>query len=401
MKRAQYQKGTMQLLTRKAGKEVWVYRWFERDQAGRPKRLKRVVGEFRRFPSARKAWEEVDRLGFGRSFDEFGPRNFQELADHYRKKELSEEQEDDGLAFSTKEANRLYLKNWILPRWGKTPLSEIKAVEVEEWLKTLKRTVHRGNSTVHVDLANGTKKKIRDVMHVVFQHALRYEWTTRNPITSVRQSGKRQSVPQLISASELSKLIFEVLELRERVMVFLDFGAGLRRGELSGIKWEDINWETGQLLARRSIVRQVIGKTKTEASMKPIPLDEYLLADLRKWRMETPYAEDTDYVFASPKMKGKQPYWLESIFKRHIKPAALKAGINLKGWHVLRHTYSTLLKANGNDPKVVQELLRHANYKTTMDGYTQALSPEKRKAHRGVIRLVVPRQVPRARAARR
>jgi hypothetical protein len=58
-----------------------------------------------------------------------------------------------------------------------------------------------------------------------------------------------------------------------------------------------------------------------------------------------------------------------------------------------RHTYSTLLNKNGNDPKVVQELLRHANLKTTMDTYTQALSREKRKAHRGVIRLVVPRRV--------
>jgi len=94
-------------------------------------------------------------------------------------------------------------------------------------------------------------------------------------------------------------------------------------------------------------------------------------------------------------MKGKQPLWLDTVIKKIIKPAAAKAGIRLKGWHTLRHTYSTLLKANGNDPKVVQELLRHAKLATTMDGYTQALSPDKRRAHRGVIRLVVPRQVPR------
>ena len=91
-----------------------------------------------------------------------------------------------------------------------------------------------------------------------------------------------------------------------------------------------------------------------------IPVDEHLLADLRAWRRETPYAENGDYIFASPKMKGKQPLWLDTVIKKIIKPAATKSGIRLKGWHTLRHTYSALLKANGNDPKVVQELLRHA-----------------------------------------
>jgi integrase len=142
-------------------------------------------------------------------------------------------------------------------------------------------------------------------------------------------------------------------------------------------------------------VRQHVGKTKTEASKNIIPVDEHLLADLRAWRSETPYAENGDYIFASPKMKGKQPLWLDTVIKKTIKPAAAKAGIRLKGWHTLRHSYSTLLKANGNDPKVVQELLRHAKLATTMDGYTQALSPDKRRTHRGVIRLVVPRQAPR------
>ena len=199
------------------------------------------------------------------------------------------------------------------------------------------------------------------------------------PIAAVRQGGERRSVPELIEVFDLSRLIFEVLRLRERVMIFLGFGTGLPRGELGGIKWEDIDFETGQLQPSRSIVRQHVGKTKTEASRNIIPVDEHLLADLRAWRRETPYAENGDYIFASPKMKGKQPLWLDTVIKKIIKPAAAKAGIRLKGWHTLRHTYSTLLKANGNDPKVVQELLRHAKLATTMDGYTQALSPDKRR----------------------
>lgn len=241
------------------------------------------VGPFSSFSTDKKAWAEVERLALGRSFNEYRPRNLKQLADHFTKKELPEEQsDDDRRAFSTKEAYRLYLKNWIIPRWGSAPLCDVKAVDVEEWLGK-------------IELAPGSKKKIRDVMHLLYEHAIRYEWTDRNPISSVRQGWKRQTAPEIIDIKDLSRLIFEVLGLRERNMVFLDFGGGLRRGELARLKWEDIDFERGQVQAKRSIVSQVIGKTKTEASKKPMPLDDYLLADLKLWREQTPYAADTDY----------------------------------------------------------------------------------------------------------
>jgi integrase len=66
-------------------------------------------------------------------------------------------------------------------------------------------------------------------MPVLFEHAIRYEWATRNPITSVRQGAKRLSVPKLLSVEDLSFLLFKGLGLRERIMVFLDFGIAARR----------------------------------------------------------------------------------------------------------------------------------------------------------------------------
>jgi site-specific recombinase XerD len=67
---------------------------------------------------------------------------------------------------------------------------------------------------------------------------------------------------------------------------------------------------------------------------------------------------DDDWVFASPAKKGKQPHWPDNLMKRYVKPVALKAGINKNiGWHTFRHSFGTLLKANGEDVKTVQELL--------------------------------------------
>jgi integrase len=193
----------------------------------------------------------------------------------------------------------------------------MKAVDVEDWLAKL-------------DLAPGSKKKIRDIMHLLYEHAVRYEFTERNPISKVRQGGKRLGTPTRLDVKQLRALL-EALPARERLMVLLDFGTGLRCGELSGLKWQDIDFEEKVLTPMRSIVKQQVGDVKTEASKKQIPLDDDLVAELLAWRKESPYAGDSDYVFASLKMKGKQPYWMSKIMQLYIKPVAAGLGIPLKG----------------------------------------------------------------------
>ena len=74
----------------------------------------------------------------------------------------------------------------------------------------------------------------------------------------------------------------------------------------------------------------------------------------------------------------------------YIQTAAKRAGITKKiGWHTFRHTFSTLIKSLGVDAKVVQELLRHASFKTTMDSYTQALDQPKRQAQQSLAELIM------------
>jgi len=79
------------------------------------------------------------------------------------------------------------------------------------------------------------------------------------------------------------------------------------------------------------------------------------------------------------------------LMKRYIQPAAKETGIHKNiGWHTFRHSFSTLLKANGEDVKTVQELLRHANSRITLDVYTQAVNSQKRAAQSEVVQMIVP-----------
>lgn len=96
---------------------------------------------------------------------------------------------------------------------------------------------------------------------------------------------------------------------------------------------------------------------------KPVPIDEYIAADLVEWYRQTPYHAPTDWVFATDSnragaKRGEQPLWLRKIMGYHVQPTARKLGITKRiGWHTFRRTYSSILQDNGEDVKVVQRVV--------------------------------------------
>ena len=107
---------------------------------------------------------------------------FEALVDHYRQTELLADNKTE----KTRATYLVYLRKWILPKWGREYLHDIKPVAVEQWLRSLD------------GLSNGSKAKIRNIMSGIFSHAIRYEMADKNPITAVRQSGKREKVPVIL-----------------------------------------------------------------------------------------------------------------------------------------------------------------------------------------------------------
>jgi integrase len=166
-------------------------------------------------------------------------------------------------------------------------------------------------------------------------------------------------------------------------MVILAVTTGLRRSELFALKWRDD--------VQRSIYLGKVGNCKTDASRKPVPLYERVAADLWLWKETSKYRLMDDWIFASPPTDGRHPSWPDAVLQKVIRPAALRAGIRkVIGWHTFRHTYSTLLIANGENVKVVQELMRHANSRCTLEIYTQARTEQKRKAQQRLAEAIFP-----------
>jgi integrase len=135
----------------------------------------------------------------------------------------------------------------------------------------------------------------------------------------------------------------------------------------------------------RSIVYGVVGPCKTESSQKPVPIPPILADALLQWKKGIRYTNADDWVFASKRYRGRRPIWGQAILRKYIRPVAQRVGIEKRfGWH----TYSTLLRSVGTEFKVMQELLRHSSLRSTLDVYTQAVTPAKHAAQAAVLSLV-------------
>ncbi len=378
--RTRYQHGSLQLDKRRNGPDVWIYRWREYTPNGKIQRRGEIIGTIEEHPTKADAQRASEYLRLTANSDNPGALRltFGALLDRYAKEEMPERH-------STNLAYRSYIETHIRPRWANLPLNKLVAkgapFTVEMWLKSL-------------NLAPKTKGNIRNVMAVVFNCAMRWGIIEQgiNPLSLVRVKGisRRQAEPRILTAKEIQSLIAALPSEPYHAMVIMALSTGLRCSELFALKWLDIDWERLTLLVRRAIVDGVVGDVKTKYSQSGLPLDPVLAEILFTWKRASQFGRETDWVFASPLKAGELPLRSTAVLANHIKPAAITAGLGSSmGWHTFRHTYSSMLRQLGVDVKVQQELLRHADVRTTMNIYTQAVSEQKRAAHSSVVRMVL------------
>lgn len=375
--RIRYQNGSIALEPRKSGPPVWIYRWRETSTDGKRTKRKRIIGTKTEFPTKAAAMREVEGLRLdinaetGSSVG--GPLTVNQLIKHYRSVELGD---DNKKTTRTTEVYTYQLLKVIAPKWGGMQLTKVNPVAVEAWLKAL-------------PVAQGSKAKSKGVLSVLFQHAMRYGWATVNPIRLVRQSAIPQQEEIVLEPVEVAALLEE---LRDpfRSLILLAAVTGLRRGELFGLKWEDVDFKGAEIRVVRSVVDQVEGPPKTLASRRPLPMSVELSSALRTWREQSDFPDDRDWVFASPHAIGKKPFWPDAVLKRHILPAAKRAGITKRiGWHTFRRTLATLLQSSGASVKTTQELLRHSSPVMTLGIYAKGVTADKRGAQNAIAALFI------------
>jgi integrase len=200
------------------------------------------------------------------------------------------------------------------------------------------------------------------------------------------------------------KKMLDFLPLLQRTMVILCALTAVRVSECVGLRWSAISWLESKIFIWHKWRRGKFGKPKTPASDSYVALTPVLASHLETWRKQTPYAKDTDWVFASEKTHGKTPRFSGMLVRDHLYPAAEHAGIifpqqdgsyvdstgrKVTRFHNLRKAVSDYLNEGKKaDVRTIQDILRHENPDMTLARYTES-SLESRLAAQDVMASAV------------
>jgi integrase len=405
MATTRFQKGSLKQVQRAEGR-TWVLRYL----VTRPEDGKRVegtplvVGLVKDYPTKSSANQRVVDLGLLEKINspqQTGKVTFQQIAYHYMHPEIGELQDLGDGSQETAKGNIRHCIN----RWGNTPAVDIRVLEVESWLKSLAKD-NGGNYEW------STVGKIRDAMSVVYQHAQRHELVPGgveyNPARARKLGGPKIKTksgykPVRVTPMQIKKML-DFLPLLQRTMVILCSLTAIRVSECVGLYWSAISWLEKKIYIQQRWRRGRLAKPKTPASDSYVALTPVLASHLETWRKQTPYAKDTDWVFASEKTHGKTPRFGGMLVRDYLYPAAEHAGIIFRdgsyvdstgrkvtrfGFHNLRKAVSDYLNEGKKaDVRTIQDTLRHENPDVTLARYTES-SLESRLAAQDVMASAV------------
>jgi integrase len=370
------QRGWLTRAERKKG-DVWLHHfYFTRDMDGKRVETCRTVGLVSKYPREAEVWAEVERTSQGSIEGNPGRMSVNQLAASYKKVEMPNK------AQSTQELHRHILDNYILVRWGKHYVDEVRVLEIKNWFTAIAK---------ENKLTRQTIRKIKQVFGRLYAFGSENEMTPMNlnPVKAcnIKGIGCKGKSKAFVVPPTIAWKIAMALPIQYRTLVLLAAGTGMRVSELLGLRWADIDFHSRTIHLNRTWLYGQTGEGKSDESRKPVGMGNRVAEFLLEWRRQTVYAGATDWVFGSKKLKGARPISGSQFVKDYIRPRFVEHGLiaadytGRAGLHAFRHSLATvLITEEGQDPKTVQEILRHATSDITMDIYTHAPDAVKRAA---------------------
>jgi integrase len=270
------------------------------------------------------------------------------------------------------------IKYHIIPAIGNRQLAKLTPEHVQTML----------NALADAGLSYNSVRNVRAALRRALNQAMRHGYIQRNVATLVDVPGDVSFTAEPLNEEQARWLLEVVRSHRLEALYRIALGLGLRKGEILGLLWEDIDFDAATLRVTGSLQRQnghlERSATKTDASVRTVALPPILLKILRKHRArqqkERTTCErwhETGYVFTSTIGTPLEP----SNMIRHFKASLRKAGLpKTTRFHDLRHTCATLMIKRGIHARAVMDVLGHAQISTTMNTYAHVLEEVQREA---------------------
>lgn len=274
-----------------------------------------------------------------------------------------------------------YYKN-LLPRvqaqFGDQDITKIKPMDVERFFNSLSAQKNTKGEPLY---SQATLHHFYRILNAIFSYAELNDLVPKNIMRKVQvpKNPKRalKENEDFLTIDEAKRFLKELYDvpLQWRCMMMLFVTTGIRRGEACGLIWQDINFQEATLSISRNVTYSKeqgikVGPTKTENSVRTLPLSASMVTLLRLWKREQSKLNPllpSAFVFANiddpyqPMFPTSPTRWLHTFTKKHGLPSVSP--------HDLRHTCGSLMLTSGASVKEVQNTLGHADASTTLNFY--------------------------------
>ena len=273
-----------------------------------------------------------------------------------------------------------YIHNHIRPNIGEIPLEKLTSLDLQKFYKKL-LTQGRVDRVEAKGQPKGLSAKTVRNIHQSLSSALKLAQEQRliltNPAEGCALPRVEHQEMKTLTTVQLASFFREARESGVFELYYLELATGLRRGELLGLKWEDVDLERGDLRVRRQVSRingeVVEAPLKTKNAYRTLPLAEDTVSVLKEQRKKV---GNSPWVFPSSNGGPISPDSVLHMLHRVLK----RAGLPKVRFHDLRHTFATLALQNGVDVKTVSGMLGHFSAGFTLDTYAHITSAAQRQA---------------------
>lgn len=295
---------------------------------------------------------------------------------------------------------KVALERHVVPVLGQVPVQKLQPLHLTHLYATLLKKPVDPDRPEKGALSPTTVRLVHRTLHAALEDAVRWNLLPWNPADRVKPPQAERYIGRVWTPEEVWSFLAAAQDSRWYALFFLAVFTGMRRGELLGLKWEDVDWQEARIWVRRNLTvagsKKVVLDPKTHRSSRPIEVAPEVLEVLRahRERQEAERAEagefwaDLGFVFTTSLGTPIEPANLHREFRRIIA----KAGVPPIRFHDLRDTHVSLLALAGVAPKVISERVGHASVAFTMQTYQHLFETQRREAALAVGRLLGPQE---------
>lgn len=250
------------------------------------------------------------------------------------------------------------IDKYLIPYFGKAHLTNIQQIDIQKYFNTIKTEDGKY-------LAKSTLDKQKIILKSMFDAAIDNDLCYKNPVKNIKFQHIADSSEKRVYTKQQAKLVEEYAKKYDRYDIVIILNTGIRRSELLGLKWTDIDFNSKTIHIQRAVVQTkgkiLIDKPKSNTSDRVIPFSTEFGEYLKK------YIKDNNYVIGTYEPQSPSTYAIQ--FKKFMKNMTENNKIPALTPHELRHTYGTLLRESGVDIYTIQKVMGHSDISVTADIY--------------------------------